>query len=1146
MSNSISKKYTKLEPRQHVLTRPGMYVGSVEKDMQHVWVLEGEGNTTTMVKKELTFAPGLYKIFDELLVNAIDHATRLKQSKDTTNHVRNIKVNIDKEKGVIDVYNDGDSIDVTIHPEHKMYIPEMVFGNLMTSTNYDDNEERTIGGQNGIGAKACNIFSKRFSVELVDHKTSKLYVQQWFDNMSQKTDPKITKCARKPYTRITFEPDFERFNMPNGLDDDTYALFNRRVYDVCALTAENVSVYFNDVKLGVKNFERYVDLYVGARGEHPRAYTALCGDRWEVVATYNETCSFEQVSFVNGIWTFRGGKHVDYLATQLCGKLADLIQKRRKVEVKIPHIKNYLTLFVKSTVVNPTFDSQTKDLLTTPMSKFGSRPELDDAFVEKLYKTGIVELAINSNAASEDKQMKKTDGKKQATLKGVIKLDDANFAGTSRSKECTLILTEGDSAKAMALAGLDVVGRDKYGVFPLRGKLLNVKDCNVKKLSENEEISNIKKIMGLESGKVYGGIDQLRYGRIMVMTDADVDGSHIKGLLFNLFHTLWPSLFKTEDFICALRTPIIKARKGVKGGESLSFYTLAEYDKWRESGEVHGWTIKYYKGLATSKDDEAREYFRQMKLAQYKYNEKPSEDAMDLAFNKKRADDRKSWLSGYDPKLDVPTDSKVVYEDFVNKELIHFSNYDIERSIPNICDGLKTSQRKIVYGCFKRKLTTGEIKVAQLASYVSEHSAYHHGEASLQAAIVNMAQDFVGSNNINLLKPNGQFGTRTLGGKNAGSPRYIFTLLSDIAVKIFNPSDSNLLEYMDDDGYPVEPRVYYPIIPMVLVNGALGIGTGFSTNIPCFNPLEIIDCLESKLRGEEQSGDNTKELMPWYRGFKGSIERFKSKWICRGVFRRVGPNKVDVTEVPIGTWTEDYKEFLEELTETNADVKGYTNSSSNTAVHFTVQFASEGALDKYLASYEDANPTVTKLEGLLKLVSNRITTSNMYLFNKSGQITKYATVRDIINEYFDTRLDMYSKRREHLIIKLERDSLLVSERIRFLEMVVNRDIVLHDKGKKELEDNLGAIGFAKIDNTYDFLVKMPIYNMTKDKLLDLKAELDNVTSELNAVKGKMPTQMWSDELKALRPVVEQVLAAEQETEDQPPAKKARKLFKEKK
>jgi DNA topoisomerase-2 len=1097
MATNIENKYVKLDPREHVLARPGMYIGSLESDSISAYVIEED----KMKKRNFAMTPGLYKIFDEILVNAIDHSVRLRQDASTENQVKNIKVSINTEDGSIEVLNDGDSIDVAFHQEHDMYIPEMIFGNLMTSTNYDDTEERIIGGQNGIGAKACNIFSSKFNLELVDHKSQKLYKQEWTDNMSAKTAPKITKCVKKPYTKITFIPDFKRFGIDDLINEDMFALFKKRCYDVCALTPDNINVFFNGEKLLVKNFERYVDLYIGTKKEQERVFGRI-DDRWDVVVSYNENSGFEQVSFVNGIWTMRGGKHVDYLSSQICCKLADLILKRKKIEVKTQHIKNSLTLFVKCTISNPTFDSQTKDLLTTPMSKFGSKPDVD-SIIEKIYKMGIVDNAINLNSISEGKQLKKSDGKKQSTLRNIPKLDDAKFAGTAKSKDCILILTEGDSAKAMALAGLDVVGRDYYGVFPLRGKLLNVKDCVLKKISENEEITNIKKIVGLESGKEYDSIDELRYGKIMIMTDADEDGFHIKGLLFNMFHTLWPSLFHKDDFICALRTPIIKVRKNK---ECISFYHLSEYEAWKKAvgGAIKQWHVKYYKGLATSTAVEAKEYFKEMNMTTYVYNEQNSDDAIDMAFNKKRADDRKDWLSHYDSNTIIENIDNIIYEDFINKELIHFSNYDIERSIPNLCDGMKISQRKIMFGCHKRNLVN-EIRVAQLASYVSEHTSYHHGEASLQAAIINMAQDFVGSNNINLLYPNGQFGTRAQGGKDSGSPRYIYTFLSEITPKIIRTEDECILQYLNDDGCDIEPQTYFPIIPLVIVNGALGIGTGFSTNIPCYNPSDVVNYLIAKLDNEDM---DTKLLHPWYRGFTGTIESdSNNKWVCRGKYKTLVGNKIEINEIPVGAWTNDYKEMLEKLTDTNPGVKGYTNDSSNGSVKFTVQFASQQALES------------TDIESTFKLVSNKISTTNMYLFNQQGQITKYDTVYAIIDEYYGVRLDAYVRRKANIITKMEKDLRTMSERIRFLDLVINRDLTLHDKNKSELEEYLDAHMFEHHNDSYDFLVKMPIYNMTKDKQDSLKEEHLKKTSELGIVRLTSPSDMWRKELYELKPLL---------------------------
>ena len=1129
-ATNLANKYKKLEGREHVLTRPGMYIGSVDEDVCQTWVYDTA--SSSVMKKNIKYIAGLYKIFDEILVNAIDHSIRIKSLPECKHQVKSIKVDIDRETGIIAVTNDGEGIEVEKHPEHGIYIPELIFGNLLTSTNYDDTEEKVIGGQNGIGAKACNIFSKFFEVETVDSTRKMLYKQRFDDNMSSIRLPKIEKYTKKPYTTIRFLPDYQRFNLPT-LPADMYELLVKRVYDACAVTDKDISIFCNGAKLEYKNFESYVNLYLGDKNSHTRVYENV-SDRWEVVASYNDFNGFEQVSFVNGIWTLRGGKHVDYIANMITKRLIEMIAKKKKdVNVKPQVVKDNLILFIRSTIVNPAFDSQSKETLTTPATKFGSKPELSDKFYDKLYKSGIIEKICEISQVADTNSMKKTDGKKRSIIKGLHKLDDANWAGTAKSKECVLILTEGDSAKSMAISGLSEVGRDRYGVFPLRGKLINVKDINIKKITDNEEISNLKKIIGLETGKDYtNSIDDLRYGKVMLMTDSDVDGSHIKGLLFNMFHALWPSLLKRNDFMCSMMTPIIKAKRGK---EILSFYSLTDYETWKEAtANGKGWDIKYYKGLGTSDDKEAKEYFRDLNIISYKWDDPTSNDAIDLAFNKKRADDRKEWLGHYDRQNIVDAaERSVSYEEFVNKDLIHFSNYDIERSIPNICDGLKISQRKILFAGFKKNLTEKEIKVAQFCGYVMEHTSYHHGDASLQAAIIGMAQNFVGSNNINLYQPNGQFGTRVQGGKNAGAPRYINTLLSPITLKLFKKHDNNVLTYLNDDGLDIEPEFYIPIIPMVLVNGALGIGTGFSTNIPSYNPAEIISIIERMLDGDETVQEV--DMKPWYKGFKGAITTKGdvtkgNKWISCGKFTKVSATKIEVTELPVGYWTEDFKIALEEYYDKNPGFKSYESYYTEKDVNFVLNFTSSAVVDDLMTIETNGH---TKFENEFKLVSSKnLNTSNMYLLNKNGQIRKYETVMDIITEFYGIRIDFYQKRKDFLIEQLVRDNALLENKVRFIKAVINEEITVHKVRKVELEALLEKMEFMLHNDTYDYLLRIPIYNLTIDKVDELEEEYNNKCQELDVLTQTDIKDMWRRELVELRAEYHTFLASTDHDNDQ--------------
>lgn len=1399
-------KYKKLTQHEHILARPSMYLGPVQADDCDTYVATSEN---TIVKKNIKYNAGLYKIFDEIVVNAVDHCYRLLSCDATTHQTKNIKVDIKDDW--ITILNDGDSLPIEVHQDYKVHIPELVFGHLNSGSNYDDEgTERTIGGVNGLGSKCCNIFSKSFTVEIVD--TKKQHYQQTFcENMTITQRPVITSSKKStPFTCIKFLPDYEKFGM-SGLSEDMCQLMTKRVLDICAVTPPSVNVFINGSKIASKSFERYVDMYIGGRGEHERFYEK-CNDRWEIVVAPNPAGVFEHVSFVNGIWTLKGGKHVDYVAQTIVKALSDHILKRKKITVKPQHIKDNLMLFIKATIVNPTFDSQSKEYLTTPASKFGSKFELSDKFIDKLYKSSIVSNALNVTSTAQASQAAKTDGKKRSTIRGLAKLDDANFAGTNKSNDCTLILTEGDSAKTMALAGISVVGRDHYGVFPLRGKLLNVKDSTITKVSQNEEITSLKKILGLENGKVYDSVNDLRYGKIMIMTDQDsvtgdtpmlvrdpltklvhiipikdigftewiapdqesstkeysmtgyevwtdrgwtgirtvmrhkttkkiyrvntptgsvdvtedhslldgaankisptdlrignslmhafprdfnsdcqaftdveayimgmvwadkekynhevvfgvlqklyadekvakdrcaevfvslesndiihnsdgcvpshilnapfdtrssflngichalckedmfvlkgkvaamsmyyllrslgmdpgvepisnstfvisrdhigaptlvldikymgqteqyvydvetinhhfhagvgqmivhnTDGSHIKGLIFNMFHTLWPSLLKQHGFIKSMMTPIVKVRKGTN---AISFYNLTDYDTWKqECPDAHTWKIKYYKGLGTSTAEEAKEYFKQLNVVEYVYD---GDEEIDLAFNKKRADDRKRWMEEYDSQNIIKGEKVVPYSKFILKELAHFSHYDIERSIPSICDGLKPSQRKIMFGVFKRG--QGEVKVEQLGGYVSEHAAYHHGETSLHGAIIGLSQDFVGSNNFELLSPIGQFGSRIQGGKDAASPRYIFCDINPLTRDLFIKEDLAILKHLEDDGQVVEPEWYIPIIPLVLVNGANGIGTGFSTQVPNFNPLDVIENVRAFIAGEPM-----KTLVPWYRGFNGLIAEHpdnKNAFVTKGCYTVVG-NTVEITELPIGVWTEDYKHFLEEYIEKNPKVlKDYSSQYTDVKVKFVLQFY-PGALDG------------KDIEKELKLVGKNLSINNIHLINAHGKIHKYATINEVIEEFCNVRLDMYTKRKEHQIAELEKSIAIAKSRVLFIEEVHDKRVDIMNLSKDELVAALEDHHY-KVDGGVDYLIRMPMYSLTMDKLQSLRKDIADLEEKLGCLLATTERDMWLRELKVLEDnyaVALQAYIAKQESVEAPVCKRRKK------
>ncbi|XP_034563650.1 DNA topoisomerase 2-alpha isoform X2 [Notolabrus celidotus] len=1158
---SVERIYQKKTQLEHILLRPDSYIGSVEPVTQQMWVFDEEVGLNC---RDVTFVPGLYKIFDEILVNAADNKQR-------DNGMSCIKVNIDVENNTISVWNNGKGIPVVEHKVEKVYVPALIFGQLLTSSNYNDEQKKVTGGRNGYGAKLCNIFSTKFTVETACKESKKNFKQTWYDNMARAGDTKISAFSGEEFTCITFRPDLPKFKM-STLDKDTVALMTKRAYDIAG-AARGLRVYFNGKKLPVSGFRSYVDMYLADKvdevGNALVVVHEIINDRWEVCLTMSEK-GFQQVSFVNSIATTKGGRHVDYVADQVVGKLIEIVKRKNKagVAVKPFQVRNHMWLFVNCLIENPTFDSQTKENMTVQQKSFGSTCPLGDKFIKQATTCGIVESIMNWVKFKAQSQLnKKCSAVKHTKVKGVPKLDDANDAGGRNSSSCTLILTEGDSAKTLAVSGLGVVGRDSYGVFPLRGKLLNVREASLKQIMENAEINNIIKILGLQYKKNYSdpeSLKTLRYGKIMIMTDQDQDGSHIKGLLINFIHHNWPSLLR-HNFLEEFITPIIKA---TNKKNQLSFYSIPEFDAWKDGQpNIKSWKIKYYKGLGTSTSQEAKEYFSDMQRHRipFKYGGPEDDEAITLAFSKKKIDERKEWLTSFMINRrqrrmhNLPEDylygqatKSLSYNDFVNKELVLFSNSDNERSIPCLVDGLKPGQRKVMFCCLKRN-DKREVKVAQLAGSVAEMSAYHHGEGALMGTIVGLAQNFVGSNNLNLLQPMGQFGTRLHGGKDSASPRYIFTMLSPLTRLVFPPVDDNLLKYNYDDNQRVEPEWYIPIIPMVLVNGAEGIGTGWASKIPNYDIREIINNIHRMLNGEE-----TLPMLPSYKGFKGTIDQvMESQFMNIGELAIIDSTTIEISELPVKSWTQVYKEnvlepMLNGTEKVPALITDYREYHTDTTVRFVVKMAEEKLVEAEAAG----------LHKVFKL-QNPLTCNSMVLFDHVGSLRKYESVQDILKEFFELRMKYYVLRKDWLVGMLGAESAKLSNQARFIIEKIQGILVIENKPKKELIRMLQEMGYdsdpvktwkqAQEKNEvneddkeeeaeeeedtsgpdYNYLLGMPMWFLSKEKKEELCKQRDAKLVELDTLKQKAPADLWKEDLAAFSEELENVEAKEKEDAGNP-------------
>ncbi len=1179
---ALTPKYEKMTQLEHVLRRSEMYIGDIAPSYNDTWILDS--NTNKMKKSTILYSSGLLKLFDEILVNAADNKHRDKKMSKI-----DVSVEIVNDKLKVCIVNDGKGVPIELHETEKIYIPELIFGHLLTGSNFDDSQSRLTGGRHGFGAKLTNIFSNYFEVETYDNKNKLHYYQRWDGNMMKASPPVVTKTKRTggDYTSITFEPDLSRFKSDEHVISlqDLVTMYHRRTIDVAACVAP-VQVSFNSKPISVNSFVDYVNLFsdgpvnisdvdkdsnndvtaidianittdgTDKNNSLDKIFSVKVNDRWEVAVKRSHNDSFEHMSFVNSVWTPRGGSHVNYVTQQIVKSIEEVVKKKSN-SVDLHMIRNKLMVFVKCSIENPSFDSQSKDALTSKPSTFGSTCQIPKSFIKNIMKeSGIVEdILIDISQREQSKLLRaaaSATNKNSKQLIDVPKLEDAHFAGSARSTECTLILTEGDSAKALAVAGLEVVGRELFGVLPLRGKILNVRVATTSSLTKNEEIMNICKALGLDFHKKYDGDlagQGLRYGKVMMMCDQDNDGSHIKGLIINFFHHFWPNLVYKDGFLQQFITPLVKYNKGKN--LKLDFYSMPEFEKWVKSqvavkNNIKMTDIKYYKGLGTNTAEEGKAYFKALeKHKKTFFNESVSTslDAIDLVFSKERAEDRRKWLlQKYKPESFInPEKSRLSYEEFINKELIQFSFADNQRSIPSVVDGLKPAQRKILYGCFKKNLDN-DIKVVQLAGYIAEQTAYHHGEASLHATIINMAQDFVGSNNLPLLVPSGQFGTRSQGGKDFASPRYIFTRLSAFARLIFPATDDLILDYQHEDGQLVEPKYFVPIIPYLLVNGSEGIGTGWSTNIPPYNINDVVDAVSRKVRGVNSS----KPLKPWFKNFKGDIKAVEmpncDTYVCNGRVKIVGKNVVEIDELPVGKWTNDYKDYLCKLVE-SGELRGFAEDHTTEHVKFILNF-SKATYD--MLNNEKGNPS-DNFSQYLKLATS-ISLGNMHAFNSAGQIMRYSTPEEVIDEHYAVRIKAYVKRKEMMSKKFALEEAISRNKSRFVDEIIRGDLsiinsnngsgikenelqrILVDKRYPKMKElrNISSINSNDIfdvvqeseqstetENDYEYLYSMPIHSLTEAKAIELRKQSEISTRKYNELKANTPEDLWISDLNEL-------------------------------
>lgn len=1171
----------------HAFNANGMYTGSANFQDRAELVFDFE--TGTFNSRIVTIPPGIVRLFEELINNGTDN---IGKSRKLDVDPGNIEVVMDKQ--IMTVITGGAPIPIELDKKHKdIYVPEVIFGKVYSSSVYGKDKYGV--AVNGLGVKLVNIFSNWFEIEVGNDFNELLYKQRWESKtedtpgMRVRHEPIIEKYNGPPYVKVTFKLNFKRFGLTEW-PDEAFQLFYR--YCVDASLCSMVEVIFNGNVINYTSMVDYAKMIYGEElpeyiihYEWPEGTEVVRKKDGTEVAKDGKTVPTSRamildtpyesynVSYVNGQLTSNGGDHVTALIKAVSGPLLDSLNDKgsskdaKTTKLTIKEIRPHLSIILLFHVKNPDWaGGQTKTMYRHDKNSGPIKFNIDEKKLNKMLNWSTTDALLATMENRQLAKLSKSDGKKRAHIPP-FKGQDANWAGTKNSGECYLLVVEGGSASKFADTFICAnKARNSMGVFQLKGKLLNVMKASKKKLYENPELKSLKEVLGLREGMDYStddAMNTLRYGAgVVFLTDADTDGNHIKALGINYFHCRFPSLLE-RGYITWLSTPILRVIK--KGRKDLKFYTMGQYEQWKEENPNYGGVVSYYKGLSSNNPSDIKEEALDPKYVECVYDEDAPAN-MVLAFSNKMANKRKEWITNYVEKdfVEMPTEMEV--SEFINTDLVEYSIYNIKRSIP-CWDGLKPSQRKILWASLLRwKWTDGKLgkpkdykklKVGQFSGYVSDVTDYHHGEHSLQEAIIGMAQGFIGTNNLPYFVPDGLFGNRIGGPKDHGAERYIFVKPQWWLPYVYRKEDMHILTHeKSDQGEDIEPSFFLPIIPMILVNGADGIATGWSTYIPPHNVIDIITWYKNRILNEK-----TSPIEPWFRHFKGKVKIYdrnktgkkgyydtsedesfddfedlekgvidnevsdevddevddeakeeesepkskKSKRPSYGImtignYKMLNNKTVLITELPIRVWTKNYDDWLTSILVSSR----LKNKDKKLEKFFTSKERNE----------EDENEVSIKLTGVdrpttkLLRLKRTFALTNMVIVDEKGIPSKYETVRHILEMFYKKRLPYYEIRRLKLIDITTDEIKSLSEKVAFILAIKEKRLKVRNVPKSVIKERMIELGLnVKLygQTSLDGINKDSI-----DKLLKQKEEKEKYLHWLTT--DVKPGDLWLRDL----------------------------------
>ena len=1165
----------------HVLHRPDIYVGGVQKITRNAFLVTDDGSLT---EKSITYSPALLKIIDEIINNAMDQKVRIEMSTGVSpeDYVKTIQISLTPE-GVIKVANSGRGIPIVLDEETGKYAPELAFTTLKSSSNFDDSLKRYTGGRNGYGAALMTYFADWLEVATVYQ--DKIYKQRFSSHGTQIGTPEITTNSggghpltpgsggpKKPScTIITFLPDYQILDKSSP--DDIRELLRTRASEMSTIfNPGSLRVTFNDSPVPLKTFNQFLEKLTGTPEESfekSGIFLYLSGPlegnpelsmtTWRFAVWLTKKDRAFQISYVNGINTYEGGKHVSGLLRLLVKRLGKYLPKGITVGPKCTFSTEFvmkkINLYLICFIPNPEFTGQTKaNMNTDPVF-----PEIPEEFVEAFAKgSGILEL-LKEEAKSKNK-VQGEEGKKKLDA-WIPKYSPANFAG-DKPEKCTLIIVEGDSAGTGIVNGRLFLGRDGtdyYGIFTLKGKLLNPKRSPEDKVALDSVLTHLKKVLGLDTRVTYTSVKDLRYGSIMIATDQDYDGFHISGLIINFIHTYWPELLKIPGFVKIFRTAYIKfVGKGLKK----SFYSVDHYNSWKDGeGKDLSGDLKFYKGLGKNDEWEFQEYFENLdkNLLLIPYVHDPSSgpeiERTNIMFETvfgKDTENRKKWLLESGGKITDEIDysgNRLASLEYLDMFVKMFSKYNIYRNIPSIIDGLKPGQRKVITMALKMGKKKKEIKVLDLVGAVTGDMDYHHGNQALEDTITNMAQNFVGTNLVNLLRPKGSFGARPNPNPSAG--RYLDTGPTKMAKALFGSIEPALLDYNYNEGMRLEPKNYYLPVPLVLFNGTSGIGSGWSTKIHKYDPVGIHSYLMGRLR-DGKKADEVAEPKLYFHKFEGKIINDQegeksSSFFMEGKWTLDG-NLLVITELPVWISLNSYESYLNLLFHLKV-LHRRPKHYGYPMVRYT-EFRYELVLsDDYLkkcenrrelallkesksasddTNYEYKSKSVKEKEkakgmptlqyDIVKDFKLRIkcSTRNMYLFDDTNHWKHYPTVRDILEDFIRITGAYYDRLYNFRVSEVEKDiTLTISKMIFILGVARDRKIKILERSYEEIVEDIVSYSdkIVQSEGSYDYLISMPMKVLTLMKATQLDEKLKQLQEDLEALKKISGVHLWLDDIK---------------------------------